>query len=566
MKLLFLILAHDRPLETAELARVLVAAGTDAHAVIHFDANASDADAAALRRAVEGEPRVVVSAARARCHWGGYGLVEGVFHMLAEAEAREIDPDYALLLSGSCLPCRPVAALERFLSERRGEEFIEVADETWMVGGLRSERHEFFFQFNYRRRRWATRRLVALQRALGVRRRFPAGLEPRFGSQWWALTGPTCRAILAFARSHERAMRFFRTVWIPDEMVLQTLVHRLCPPGRIAGHGLTHFQFTEAGKPVVFFDDHRRYVAGLERFFCRKAARQATGLRAECLARAGAADDGRAGPGRGERRDDYLLKVRAQTALPLAGQMFYPDHRDDLIDPLLKAEPRPYIVLLGPRGLAAAVRDHIATPGLEPLGAIFDPDAVDLGPGRAALGGLRRDDVAIRDAHPALYLARVRRRCRGVPVLLWSPFEEIRLLNYVAWDPKALLVAILPEAPSAAETLLRLQAAEGHPLPQLPGIGAERIEAAVADLLESRYSPPLQAMLGAAGGAALPGNAILLLFGDGAEEPRARAFRRSVRRSAFRGAPWFDGFARDLRRSFDALGRPAEEPALRAAP
>ena len=40
MKLLFVILAHDRPAEVAELARTLVAAGSDARALIHFDARA----------------------------------------------------------------------------------------------------------------------------------------------------------------------------------------------------------------------------------------------------------------------------------------------------------------------------------------------------------------------------------------------------------------------------------------------------------------------------------------------------------------------------------------------
>ena len=59
-------------------------------------------------------------------------------------------------------------------------------------------------------------------------------------------------------------------------MVFQTYVHALVPTEAIAGFGLTHFQFTNRGKPVVFHDDHADYVRTLERFFVRKASPEAT--------------------------------------------------------------------------------------------------------------------------------------------------------------------------------------------------------------------------------------------------------------------------------------------------
>ena len=59
-------------------------------------------------------------------------------------------------------------------------------------------------------------------------------------------------------------------------MVFQTYVHALVPQEAIAGFGLTHFQFTNRGKPVVFHDDHADYVRSLERFFVRKVSPEAT--------------------------------------------------------------------------------------------------------------------------------------------------------------------------------------------------------------------------------------------------------------------------------------------------
>ena len=78
-------------------------------------------------------------------------------------------------------------------------------------------------------------------------------------------------------RRNPKRIGFFRTVWIPDEMVFQTYVAALVPPGAIAGFSLTHHQFTNRGKPVVYHEDHADYVATFDRFFFRKISPEARG-------------------------------------------------------------------------------------------------------------------------------------------------------------------------------------------------------------------------------------------------------------------------------------------------
>lgn len=568
MKLLFLILAHDRPEDAARLASALTDAASDGHAIIHFDANARSTDFETLRREAEGAPRLHLARARARCRWGGYGLVQAVFNTLEEAETLGLEPDYVVLLSGACLPCRPVRQLERFLTAKRGREFIEVADQSWMRGGLRAERHTLFHVFDKKRRSRVEKNAVLMQRALGVKRRFPAGLTPRFGSQWWALSGPTCRATLDYARRNRRTMAFFHKVWIPDEMVFPTLVHHLCAPGKLAGVGLTHYQFTDRGKPVVYFDDHADYVATLDSFFFRKAAPQATALRAHCLALAGAPDDG-ATPHLDPPRLDYELKTRAQTRFPVPGQIFYRDQYDDMSEPVLRRHGAPYIVVFGPRDMASATLARISADEIEPLGAIFDPAEVDFGPGRAALGGLRRDETALRDMHPALHLVRVRRRCTRIPAVLWRLEEQPALLAEVARDPRALIVACLPHAADARGSLLRTKALDGQGPPHLPGVSQEQARAAYEEMFfemaESGLDSRIREMFASACGGLEPArNVILMPFGpDGDATARQRIFRRSLRRNAFRDAPWFPALARDLETAWDADF--AEGEAARAA-
>jgi hypothetical protein len=447
MKLLFLILAHDRPEDAAELARTLVAAAADARALIHFDARAEPAAFAALAAAVAGEPRVGLVAKRVACRWGGFGLVEAPLNALAQAEAEGMAPDYAILLSGACLPCRPLATLERYLGENAGREFIESEDERWVTGGWREERWRFWHVFDHRTQNVAEHLSARLQKALGVRRRFPPGLEPRFGSQWWALTWPVCQAILADVRRSPRRLRFFRSVWIPDEMLFQTYVHALVPEAAIAGFGLTHFQFTNRGKPVVFHDDHGDYVRTLERFFVRKASPEARRLRAACLARAAEPDDGAPLAGVGARRRHYPLKIWAQTRYRPPGALFFDDQQWHRIDPILAADETPYLVVIGPPERARRLVARLPEPPFTVLGEIFAPGRIDFGRGRAELGGLRARDVAIRDLHPALWLTRVRARARalgGVPVLPWSPADSGRLLAAVIRDPAALVVTLPP--------------------------------------------------------------------------------------------------------------------------
>jgi hypothetical protein len=569
MKLLFVILAHDRPGDAAELARTLVAAASDGRALIHFDARAEAAAFAALGAAVADEPRIGLVAQRVACRWGGFGLVEAPLNALAQAEAEGQGsgwaPDYAILLSGACLPCRPLASLERYLADNAGREFIESADESWITGGWRSERWRFWHVFDHKTQHLAELVSGRVQAALRVRRRFPKGLEPRFGSQWWALTWPAVQAILADIRRDPKRLGFFRTVWIPDEMVFQTYVAALVPAGAIAGFSLTHHQFTNRGKPVVYHEDHGDYVATLDRFFFRKISPEARTLRAACLARAGEPDD-RADLGRiGARQDHYRLKLQAQTDYAPPGALFYRDRFVDRAAPVLAAARDPYLVLIGPPALARVLAARLPAPPFAALGEIFAPAAVDLGPGRPELGGLRRGDAAIRDRHPALWLVRVRDRAaaKGVPVIPWSPVDQRRLLAAVLRDPAALVVALPLRSGDPAGDRDALVAASLGPgrtrAMALPlGLPPGQLRAAVLDVgaldspdialwlasgMAPREAPDLRApdLVLAWGGAP----------GEAARAGRRDALARGLAACRFRDAAWFPALAAALEAAYD---------------
>ena len=281
-----------------------------------------------------------------------------------------------------------------------------------------------------------------------MRRRFPAGLEPRFGSQWWALTWPVLQAILADIRRNPKRLDFFRTVWIPDEMVFQTYVNALVPREAIAGFGLTHFQFTNRGKPIVFHDDHADYVRTPRALLrAQGLARGARPARRLPRPRRRARRRRRPRPASARRSDHYKLKIGAQTRYRPPGALFFRDQFVDQSAPVLAAAGDPYVVVVGPPALTRRAGGRLPEPPFTVFGEIFAPGAVDFGHGRPSFGGLRRERHGDPRHAPGALAgpgARPRRASGGVPVLPWSPADQRGLLAAVLRDPAALVVTLPP--------------------------------------------------------------------------------------------------------------------------
>ena len=385
------------------------------------------------------------------------------------------------------------------------------------------------------------------------------------------------QAILADIRRQPKRLDFFRTVWIPDEMVFQTYVNALVPREAIAGFALTHFQFTNRGKPIVFHDDHADYVRSLGRFFVRKVSPEATALRATCLAQASAPDDGRKlGPPHA-RRDDYKLKIAAQTHYPRAGQIFYADQFVTTSAPVLARTEGPYIILAGPPALTRKVAAELPRMRFTVFGEIFAPGEVDLGEGRSSFHGLRRGDVAIRDMHPALWLVRLRTRAETVPVLTWSPVNQRALLAHAVRDPRALVITLPPSSGDPDRdraTLLDHCLGPTRPVADLLGVPPKQFRAALGDRALSHIPDmALWLVTGAASAAGttsatLPGlpapDIALPWSADPGPELLARrraALGRALEACRFRDAPWFPELAAALERTADRLAEPRATPA-----
>lgn len=478
MRILFLILAHHEPKQLAELAGTLISAASDARVMIHFDGNARPDDFRAIEDAVRQSDRIHLVRNRVACKWGDYSLVQGVVNGLSEARALGHDYDYVVLLSGSCLPCRPVRQLERYLAERQGTEFIEAHDESWMVGGLRRERYELYYPFpafpgSTGFGSWRENVMISLQRHLKIRRKVPAGLEVRFGSQWWGLTRRTCERLLDFLAENPSVELFFRKSYIPDEMVFPTIVNHLVAEN-IAGFGLTFFQFTDYGKPTVFYDDHGDYPFTLDKFFFRKVSSEAVNLRRKALAVAHGSDDGKDLAAIGRPNHDYGVKVTSQVNFPAPGQIYYRDQFCDMNEHVLRTVKRPYVVACGLPDRVEAFLSRLEPDVFETFGRLYKADEIDFGGGRTVFGGIRSGDFRLRDMHPFLFLARIIRRTPKIPAFAWMPGDDRRFIDAAVLDSHALVVSLPPMGGNTEESRNRWVETRQPPRRQLLGIQEKR--------------------------------------------------------------------------------------------
>lgn len=436
--LAFILIAHEPADVVGRSIDMLLSADPACTVTVHYDRNAPEDEFNALERRYAAHERVLLVAERARCGWGQFGLVDGTIRALRQLHDSGKVYTHAYLVSCSCWPLRPLAELRAFLDRSADRDFIESHDESWMTGGLRAERYTLRHPFGFARRRGLFEASVALQRRLGMKRRIPGGLIPRYGSQWWCLRRETVEKILNWIDANPSAWRFYRQVWIPDETFFQTVLHRL---GLTPGDDFipTFYTFNAHGKPVVFYDDHVEWLLRQPHFFVRKIAPSAHRCREALLARASApGDTSLALPAPG------VKTAPGRRPAPAYGRIFEPGSGIRNWARNLETIPPRCAVLYGPprlTGMAGAILREAE--GLMVLGRLFRPDRIEFQPGLHDFHGLQAADVKLRDYDRALHLARVLSRCTGFPVFELCPGEdpvlEKRLLGGDALIPIPLL-------------------------------------------------------------------------------------------------------------------------------
>ncbi len=282
-KICFLLLCHKNPDLIVEQANMLSGAGD--YVSVHFDGGASQADFANIKAGLKNNPNVCF-APRVKCGWGGWSLVQGTLNAVNAGHKNFPEATHFYMLSGDCMPIKPARHMHQYL-DSSGKDYIEHHDffgSDWIKVGLKEERLTYRHWFNERTQKPLFYGSLAVQRALGLRRELPEGLQFMIGSQWWCLRRSTISKLLKFINTRPDVLRFFKTTWIPDETFFQTLVMHLVASKEVESRTLTFLSFSDYGIPTVFYADHLNFLLAQDYLFVRKVSPHATDLK-KALAR-----------------------------------------------------------------------------------------------------------------------------------------------------------------------------------------------------------------------------------------------------------------------------------------
>jgi hypothetical protein len=155
--------------------------------VIHVDRSVGAEAFNAFRQSL-GDLDNVRFCKRHRCEWGTWSLVEASQTASEMLLAEFPSVRHVYLVSGSCLPLRPVEELRSYLAARPMTDFIEsvtISEVDWTVGGLNDRTVRVPFPLLVEASAVLFDRYVELQRRLG----FVGGSCPRGSRRIWAASG-----------------------------------------------------------------------------------------------------------------------------------------------------------------------------------------------------------------------------------------------------------------------------------------------------------------------------------------------------------------------------------------
>lgn len=233
VKIAYLIEAHTDVERLVSLCDALILSGD---VFIHVDKKTKDAEFWAKINVYEKKHlQVKVLKKRHYVAWAGFSQVECFKSLLSEALASEKKYDRFLLLSGLDFPVWSPKRISEFFENNREREFVcgfNISTCKFDYQLRKINYYHFFRDVPLPHKSLLRRSIIGgamiLLKYLGFRRRpylkYNGDMLPvYFGSQWISITRH-CAEYLRVKLQDRNIVRFFKTVYAPDELCVPTLV------------------------------------------------------------------------------------------------------------------------------------------------------------------------------------------------------------------------------------------------------------------------------------------------------------------------------------------------------
>lgn len=254
----YVISAYKRPSQLVRLVRRLAMPGTTF--VIHVDRKTQRPLYDEMVAGTEGLGVTFVR--RHVSHWGGWGHVRATLKGINQLYRDGSRFDYAVLLTGQDYPIRSPQAIAASLGGSNGRSFMNwwrLPHRPWGErGGL--ERIQDWHVATYGRRHLS----------LPLRRALPNGMSPYGGGAYWCFARPIVDYVHEFTSSNPDYVRFFRHVFIPDELFFQTLIMNSPLRDTVVNDNLRYIDWSREPRPAVLTVDDLEAMLDSGKLFARK--------------------------------------------------------------------------------------------------------------------------------------------------------------------------------------------------------------------------------------------------------------------------------------------------------
>ena len=258
MKLAYIVSAYKLPNQLRRLLHRLDSDRTTI--VVHVDRKTDDG---IYKQMLEGAGGLgsVHFLERHTCHWGGFGHVRATLKAIRHLMLYEPDFDYAVLLTGQDYPLHSRTHTERVLRDAAGRSFMRfdpLPFAEWDPGGGLDRVEQWHL---------AWRRRLHLR--LPLRRRIPGGLAAYGGSGYWCLARDAVEFVDRFVQHNEAYTRFFKHVYVPDELFFQTILMNSPLREAVVNDDLRYVDWSQPRPAILRLGDFEAMVAS-GKLFARK--------------------------------------------------------------------------------------------------------------------------------------------------------------------------------------------------------------------------------------------------------------------------------------------------------
>lgn len=279
MRLAYLIISHFNFEQTLRLFHKLN--HKDAYFVFHVSNKCEPQYYEKLHAALKDRENCFFSK-RTNVMWGEFSLVQAVLNAIDTLIERNVNYDYAFLLSGQDYPIKSHKQIIETLSNNRGKQYVEFVPFS-ELNHVRYWIEKYHFWVG-KRRFWHPHQrsenfIIAiynyiLSLFLPKNRKLPKNLVIYKGSTWWTLTKDCIEFLHQESRSPagKKIIEYFKHTWHPTEFYVQTILMNSQYREGIINNDLRFIVWPENdnGHPKILTEADYKDIISCDRLFARK--------------------------------------------------------------------------------------------------------------------------------------------------------------------------------------------------------------------------------------------------------------------------------------------------------